>query len=112
MRRAGFIDNNFWVTPYNKDEMYADGDHPNQNDDVHGLREWAKQDRDIANKDVVAWYTMGVNHRTRPEDWPVLPVEVANFEIKPEGFTDQNPAIKLPPEPMACEHDQQTMEDD
>jgi len=101
-RRAGFIENNFWVTPYSEDEMYADGDYPNQNDSVHGLREWAKQDRDIVNEDLVAWYTLGVNHRTRPEDWPVLPVEVASFEIKPEGFTDENPAIDLPPEPSAC----------
>lgn len=111
-RRAGFIENNFWVTPYNEDEMYADGDYPNQNDDVHGLREWSMQDRDIVNEDIVVWYTLGVNHRTRPEDWPVLPVEVANFEIAPEGFTDENPAVNLPPEPAGCETGMSTGDDD
>jgi primary-amine oxidase len=102
-RRAGFIENNFWVTPYAEDELYADGDYPNQNDHPHGLREWTSEDRDLVGEDLVAWYTLGVNHRTRPEDWPVLPVEVASFEIEPEGFFDENPAIDVPPEPMACE---------
>ena len=104
-RRAGFIENNFWVTPYSEDELYADGDYPNQNDHPHGLREWTQADRDIENEDLVAWYTLGVNHRTRPEDWPVLPVEIASFEIEPEGFFDGNPAIDVPPEPAACHTD-------
>ena len=51
----------------------------------------------------MAWYTLGVNHRTRPEDWPILPVEIAGFELAPEGFFDENPAIDVPPEPAACE---------
>jgi len=101
-RRAGFLENNFWVTPYNDEEMFADGDYPNQNDNPHGLREWTKEDRDIEAEDLVAWYTLGVNHRTRPEDWPVLPVEIASFEIAPEGFFDENPSIHVPPEPEAC----------
>jgi primary-amine oxidase len=104
-RRAGFIDNNFWVTPYNEDEMYADGEYPTQNDSPSGLREWTAQDRDITEEDLVVWYTLGVNHRTRPEDWPVLPVEVGSFEIAPEGFFDENPAIDVAPEPSACESD-------
>jgi primary-amine oxidase len=104
-RRAGFIDNDFWVTPYDPDEMYADGEYPTQNDDPSGLREWTSQDRDIVEEDLVVWYTLGVNHRTRPEDWPVLPVEIASFELAPEGFFDENPAIDVPPEPAACEHD-------
>jgi primary-amine oxidase len=107
-RRAGFIDNDFWVTPYDEDEMYADGEYPTQNDDPSGLREWTSQDRDIVEEDLVVWYTLGVNHRTRPEDWPVLPVEVASFELAPEGFFDENPAIDVAPEPAACEHDAHT----
>ncbi|RCU46107.1 tyramine oxidase [Haloplanus salinus] len=109
-RRAGFLDNDFWVTPYSEDEMYADGEYPTQNDDPSGLREWTKADRDIVDEDVVVWYTLGVNHRTRPEDWPVLPVEIAGFELAPEGFFDENPAIDVPPEPAACESE--AMSDD
>jgi len=111
-RRAGFLDNDFWVTPYSEDEMYADGEYPTQNDDPSGLREWTKADRDIVDEDVVVWYTLGVNHRTRPEDWPVLPVEIAGFELAPEGFFDENPAIDVPPEPAACESDSEAMADD
>ena len=29
--------------------------------------------------DVVVWYTFGVTHVARPEDWPVMPVEYAGF---------------------------------
>jgi len=35
----------------------------------------------------------------------VLPVEVGSFEIAPEGFFDENPAIDVAPEPSACESD-------
>lgn len=111
-RRAGFIENNFWVTPHNEDEMYADGDYPNQNDNPHGLREWAKADRNIVAEDIVAWYTLGVDHRTRPEDWPILPVEIGSFEIAPEGFFDQNPALDVPPEPEACGSETASADDD
>lgn len=57
------------------------------------------------NEDAVGWCTLGVTHRTRPEDWPVLPVEIASFELAPEGFFDENPTIDVPPEPAACESD-------
>ncbi len=110
-RRAGFVDDDFWVTPYDEDEMYAGGDYPTQNDDPSGLREWTSQDRDIVEEDLVVWYTLGVNHRTRPEDWPVLPVEVASFELAPEGFFDENPAIDVAPEPAVCEHDAHAADD-
>jgi len=66
----------------------------------------------IIRTDIVAWYTQGVNHVTRAEDWPVLPVEVASFALKPEGFLDGNPSISVPPEPKACEHDQTCTGDD
>lgn len=111
-KRAGFLEHNFWVTQYDEDEQYAAGDYPNQNDETTGLAEWVEQDRNLDGEDIVAWYTQGVNHVTRPEDWPVLPVEVASFALKPEGFLDGNPAISLPPEPKACEHEQTSMGDD
>lgn len=111
-RRAGFLENNFWVTQYDEDEKFADGDYPNQNDHPHGLREWTQEDRDIEAEDLVVWYTLGVNHRTKPEDWPVLPVEIGSFEMEPEGFFDENPSVHVPPEPEACESDAASADDD
>lgn len=36
-----------------------------------------------------------MNHRPCPEDWLVLPVEIASFEIEPEGFFDGKPTIDV-----------------
>ena len=55
------------------------------------------QDRKIDNEDVVVWHTFGVTHVPRPEDWPVMPVEMVGFILKPAGFFDVNPALDLPP---------------
>jgi primary-amine oxidase len=46
----------------------------------------------------VVWYTLGKNHVTRPEDWPVLPVQMANLKLTPDNFFDQSEAIDVPPE--------------
>jgi primary-amine oxidase len=36
-------------------------------------------------------------HISRPEDWPVMPVERIGFMLKPVGFFDRNPALDIPP---------------
>ena len=43
------------------------------------------------------WYTFGVTHFVRPEDWPVMPVEYTGFLLAPVGFFDRNPALDVPP---------------
>ncbi len=53
--------------------------------------------------DVVVWYTFASNHVVRPEDWPVMPVEVVGFSLKPTGFFDGNPALDVPAAEH-CEH--------
>jgi primary-amine oxidase len=111
-KRAGFIEHNFWATQYDPDEQYAAGDYPNQNDETTGLANWVEQDRSLDGEDVVVWYTQGVNHVPRAEDWPVLPTEIASFHLKPEGFLDGNPSITLPPEPCHHEHDLTAPKDD
>lgn len=98
MRRAGFIDNHLWVTPHNEDERFPAGDYPNQAEGPHGLPVWTEQNRDLDNEDLVVWYTLGKNHVTRPEDWPVLPVQMANLKLTPDNFFDQSEAIDVPPE--------------
>lgn len=96
--RATFIDNHLWATQYNEDERYPAGEYPNQSAGVKGIPEWTEADRSLDNEDIVLWYTLGVNHVTRPEDWPVLPVHMASFKLEPVNFFDENPAIDVPPE--------------
>jgi primary-amine oxidase len=95
-KRAGFLNAHVWVTPYLPQEMYAGGDYPNQSRGGGGLTKWTAANRSIDNQDVVLWYTMGVTHNPRPEDWPVMPVHAAGFRLEPWGFFARNPAMDLP----------------
>jgi primary-amine oxidase len=96
-KRAGFARHNLWVTPYAQDERRAAGEFPNQHAGGDGLPRWTAADRSITETDVVLWYTFGVTHFVRPEDWPVMPVEYTGFLLSPFGFFDRNPALDLPP---------------
>ena len=102
--RAGFATRNLWVTPFAHDERRAAGEYPNQHTGGDGLPAWTANDRSIVDRDIVVWYTFGVTHVPRPEDWPVMPVEYAGFQLLPVGFFDGNPAIDLPPSAAHC-HD-------
>ncbi|HXY94219.1 MAG TPA: primary-amine oxidase [Acidimicrobiia bacterium] len=97
-RRAGFARHNLWVTPYRRDERRAAGEFPNQHAGGDGLPRWTADDRAITGTDVVLWYTFGVTHFVRPEDWPVMPVEYTGFLLQPVGFFDRNPALDVPPQ--------------
>ncbi len=96
-RRAGFATRNLWVTRYSPDERRAAGDHPNQHAGGDGLPRWSARDRALVDTDVVVWYTFGVSHVPRPEDWPVMPVEYAGFSLVPVGFFARNPSLDVPP---------------
>ena len=101
-RRAAFATRHLWVTPFRPDERFPAGDYPNQDPGGAGLPAWTKADRPIEDTDVVLWYTLGSNHITRPEDWPVMPVERAGFMLRPAGFFDRNPALDVAPGPSHC----------
>ena len=102
-KRARFVDNHVWVTPFNESENFAAGDFPNQSLADHGLATWVEADRPIENTDVVLWYTFGHTHMPRPEDYPVMPAAYIGFLLKPNGFFDRNPGNDLPPaEKKAC----------
>jgi primary-amine oxidase len=96
-KRAGFVENHIWVTPYHERENYAAGDYPNQSRGGDGLIKWTSLDRPIADRDIVLWYTMGHTHIPRPEDYPVMPAAYLGFLLKPLGFFDENPANDVPP---------------
>ncbi len=96
-QRAGFAQHNLWVTPYQPDERRAAGNYPNQHEGGDGLPRWTAADRSLVDEDVVVWYSFGITHFVRPEDWPVMPVEYTGFLVSPYGFFDRNPALDVPP---------------
>jgi primary-amine oxidase len=109
-QRAGFARHNLWATPYAPDERRAAGEFPNQHAGGDGLPAWTAADRSLpgpdgAGADVVLWYSFGVTHVPRPEDWPVMPVEYSGFLLQPIGFFDRYPALDVPPSPPGPCHD-------
>jgi primary-amine oxidase len=95
-KRTGFMDAHLWVTPYDPNEIYAAGFYANQNLGEDTVAQWVTKNRSIENQDVVLWYTMGITHMPRPEDWPIMPVHHAGFQLMPVGFFDRNPALDVP----------------
>jgi primary-amine oxidase len=90
-KKARFAAWHIWVTPFRREEIYAGGRY--QGTDFPGLSEWSEHDRSVADTDVVLWYTLGLNHLPRPEEWPIMSRHAVAFKIVPYGFFDQNPAI-------------------
>jgi primary-amine oxidase len=97
LRRARVIDHTLWVTPYHPDERWPCGEFVVQSEQDRGLPVWTAQNRSIENTDVVLWYVFGIHHITRPEEWPVMSVDIVSFWLKPIGFFDRNPALDVPP---------------
>ncbi|MFD0365807.1 primary-amine oxidase [Nocardia sp. GCM10030253] len=103
LARCKAIEHTLWVTPNSPDERWPAGEFVTQSKLDHGLPEWTAGNRSIVNTDVVLWYVFGVHHITRPEDWPIMPVDIVNFWLKPVGFFDRNPSIDVAPTPpKAC----------
>ena len=98
-QRAEVIGHTLWVTPYSPAERWPCGEFPNLSSADYGLPAWTARDRPIEDTDVVLWHVFGLHHITRPEDWPVMPVDRTSFWLKPWGFFDRNPALDVPPSP-------------
>jgi primary-amine oxidase len=94
--KAAFTTHHVWVTSYNPSELYAAGNYPNQTKPAKGLPEYISNDESLMDKDIVLWYSMGITHVPRPEDWPVMPSHRVGFKLVPRGFFNRNPAINLP----------------
>jgi primary-amine oxidase len=95
-KRAGFVNAHLWATRYDPAEKYAAGDYPNQSRGGDGLPRFVGADRALEGQDVVLWYTLGVTHTPRPEEWPVMPTHRAGFKLVPCGFFSRNPALDVP----------------
>jgi primary-amine oxidase len=98
LRTAGFIAHQLWVTPYSPDELYAAGEFQNLGRDNAGLPTWTRANRSIADTDVVLWYTLGITHIPRAEDWPYMPAHRGGFRLVPTSFFSRNPTLDVPPE--------------
>ncbi|HWT24220.1 MAG TPA: primary-amine oxidase [Solirubrobacteraceae bacterium] len=97
LRRAEVIGHTLWVTPHDEDERWPCGEFVVQSGEDLGLPVWTARNRSIEDTDVVLWYVFGIHHVTRPEEWPVMPVDTVSFWLKPDGFFDLNPALDVPP---------------
>lgn len=95
-KRAGFIDHHFFATRHRETELYASGDYPIGHHRARHLGTWARDNEKIVNEDVVAWYTLGVTHVGRPEDFPVMPAAHASVRLVPKAFFERNPALDVP----------------
>jgi primary-amine oxidase len=92
-QRAGFINHHLWVTPYAASERYAAGDYPTLSTPGQGLPAYTKGNRSITSADLVLWYTFGMHHMVRAEEWPVMPVLWHEFALRPFDFHDRNPTM-------------------
>lgn len=101
LNRAQVIDHTVWVTPNDEAERWPSGEFVNQSYVDHGMPEWVTAKRDTRNTDVVLWYTFGIHHITRPEEWPVMAADIVSFWLKPASFFDRNPGLDVLASPGA-----------
>jgi len=104
LKRNPVIGKQLWVTKHHEREMWPAGDYPTQAvDDLgNGMSAWIADDENLVGEDVVLWYVFGIHHITRPEDWPIMPVDKISFFLKPSGFFDRNPSLDAPRSAAHC----------
>jgi primary-amine oxidase len=95
VRRNSYLHHQLSVTPHAPAERFAGGRFAMMSDGSDTLGAWTARDRPIANRDIVAWYTMGFHHIARMEDWPVMPTHWAGFTLMPHNFFASNPAMTI-----------------
>ncbi|KAI1614785.1 primary-amine oxidase [Exophiala viscosa] len=96
-KRAAFAQHHIWVTKYKDEELFAAGEFTNQSQkEVGGVSDAVARNDDVENDDVVVWNVFGLTHNPRVEDWPVMPVEIHQLELKPADFFERNPALDVP----------------
>ncbi len=91
---VGFAFHHLWVTPLRDRELYAAGAYPDQakNDYRDTLYHYANDDS-IYDKDIVVWYSLGMTHVPRVEDYPLMSDVKLGVSFLPDGFFSRNPAL-------------------
>jgi primary-amine oxidase len=93
---GAFVQHHLWATPYAPTEMYGAGTYVRDGHPADGLVKWTAADRSLDNQDVVLWYTVGITHVPRVEDWPIMNTHRAGFTLMPAGFFSKNPGLDVP----------------
>ena len=85
-RRGAFATNQLWVTRYARHERFAAGEFPGQDTGYTGVARFVADNQPVRGEDLVVWYTVGLTHVPRPEEWPIMPVSRLRFELRPSNF--------------------------
>ena len=95
-RRAGFVNHPMWFTAYKDNEMSGAAPYPTTAPAGEGLPKYIADNENLDGADVVMWYTFGVTHIPRPEEWPIMSVHHTGFKLVPINFFSENPAMRVP----------------
>lgn len=85
---AAFAGHQLFVTRHDPRERYPAGDYPGQGG---GVASYRSDDAALDGEDLVVWYTVGMTHIPRPEEWPLMPVSRLRFELRPVNFAIDGP---------------------
>lgn len=95
-KRAGFVNHPIWFTTYKDNETSAAALYPTTAPIGEGLPKYVSNNERLDGADVVMWYTFGVTHIPRPEEWPIMSTHHTGFKLIPINFFSENPSMRVP----------------
>ncbi|THH31254.1 hypothetical protein EUX98_g2908 [Antrodiella citrinella] len=103
VKRAGFTKSDLWVVkdvegptgsriwPSGK---FVPGSRGEPQEEF--ITSWVQGEDSLVAEDLLVYITVGTTHIPRPEDWPVMPVEMLRVAFKPSHFFTANPSLDVP----------------